>query len=258
MGKRAAMATYTLRFPTANGPVTTQVEVPRGATRLRDLVPLAQRITQQNVERAVSVEKKEGRAVSCGRGCAACCRQVVPISAPEAFRLADHVIALDAKRRDRILARIDAVETEIQAAGLLQELDEVRAGTHPDRSGFAARYFEQQIACPFLHEEACAVYADRPLVCRHYVVTTPAAWCSAPALHQIRTVPTPRSWSGALSAATAALTGEAAEMIPLSVAMRWVESHADLALLEWPGVDVMHALLRALGISEADVAAGVR
>jgi Fe-S-cluster containining protein len=256
MSKRAAEATYTLRFPTVNGRVAMQVQVPRGPMRLRDLVPIAQRVSQHHVDRALVLEKKEGREVSCRRGCVACCRQIVPISAPEAFRLADHVLALGGKRRDRILARIDATESAIQAAGLLEELEALAADTHDDPRSLAARYFDHHIACPFLvDEESCGVYVDRPLVCRHYAVTTPASWCSSPTLHQIRIVPMPQPLSRTLSEATAALTGEPPAMIPLSTAMRWVDAHADVGFLEWPGMEVMGALLRALGIPEAEIAA---
>jgi Fe-S-cluster containining protein len=258
MSSRAAVATYNLRVATVDGPVTTPIQMPRGPARLHDLVPLAQRVAQIHVERALAREKRERREVSCRRGCAACCRQIVPISAPEAFRLAEHVLAFDEERRERFLSRIDAVESAIQAAGLLADLEGLESVDHGHRSSTAARYFDHQIACPFLHEESCGVYAERPLVCRSYAVTTPAAWCSSPTLHPIRTVPLPPPLSGVLSEAAAALTGEPAEMIPLSIAMRWVDAHPDLGFQEWPAAEAMGALLRAMGIAEADIAACVR
>jgi Fe-S-cluster containining protein len=258
MSSRLAAATCNLRVATVDGPVTTPIQMPRGPVRLRDLVPLAQRVAQVNVERAFAREKRERREVSCRRGCAACCRQIVPISMPEAFRLADHVLAFDEERRDQVLSRIDAVESAIQAADLLADLERLPSADHEDQSATAARYFENQIDCPFLHEESCGVYAERPLVCRSYAVTTPASWCSSPTLHQIRTVPLPPTLSGALSEAAASLTGEPPEMIPLSIAMRWVDAHAELGLEEWPAAEAMGALLRAMGIAEAEIAACLR
>lgn len=256
MGKPAAAATYKLRFPTVGGHSTMQVQVPRGPMRLRDLVPLAQRVTSINVEQAVEQEKREGRLVSCKRGCAACCRQLVPISAPEAFRLADHVLSLDDRTRDLFLARIDAAESAVEAAGLMQELEAIAAGgSAGDVKALAARYFEHKIDCPFLHEEACTVHAERPLVCRDYMVTTPAELCASPARKSVRTVPMPPVLSAPLARAAAALTGEAPVMIPLSIAMRWVDAHADQGFQEWPGAEVMRALLRELGIPDAEIAA---
>lgn len=256
MGKTTGTATYSLRIPTIQGSSTMQVQVPRGPMRLGDLVPLAQRITMLHVDQAVEIEQKEGREVSCKRGCAACCRQLVPISAPEAFRLADHVLSLDDRTRDMFLGRIDAAESAIEAAGLVQELEAIASGGAPeDVKALAARYFERWIACPFLHEESCTVHAERPLVCRDYLVTSPAQLCSDPARKKVRTVPTPPVLSAPLSRAAASLTGGPPVMIPLAVAMRWVDAHADWGFQEWPGAQVMGALLRELGIPEADIAA---
>ncbi len=158
-----------------DGPAKMEVLVPRGPMRLKDLVPIAQQVARENVDRAFAHEKNKGNEVSCKSGCAACCRQIVPISAPEAFRQAEHVLGLDPPRRDRNLARIDAVDGELQATGLLDELAALAGGTHPSREDLGNRYFDRRIACPFLHEESCSVYAERPLVCRHYAVTTPAS-----------------------------------------------------------------------------------
>jgi Fe-S-cluster containining protein len=251
-----ATATYNLRIPTIDGHSTVQVQVPRGPMRLRDLVPLAQRITMIHVEKAIEMEKSQGSEISCKRGCAACCRQLVPISAPEAFRLADHVLALDDRTREGYLARIDAAESAIAAAGLMAELETIAGGgAVTDVKGLAARYFGAWIDCPFLHEESCTVHAERPLVCRDYMVTTPAELCSDLARKKVRTVPMPPVLSPLLGRAAASLTGGAPVMIPLGVAMRWVDAHADWGFQEWPGLEVLGALLRELGIPAADLAA---
>ncbi len=255
MAKKAkTSAPHTIRIQTADGNLTMQVEVPLGPTRLADMVPLAQRITEAQGERAVAVEKKEGRLVSCKTGCAACCRQLVPISAPEAFHLADHVIGLPGDVRDEYLARIDSVETTIEATGLMVELDALTSGGPlGDAGSLAARYFGEQIACPFLKDEKCGVYSQRPLCCRDYRVTSPAEFCSKPGLNRLRLVPTGMSLSMPLSRAAATLVGGDPLMIPLSVSMRWVESHADWGFQEWPGPEVMRALLRELGVPEVDL-----
>lgn len=256
MGKAAASATYSLRIPTLKGHSTMQVQVPRGPMRLSDLVPLAQRITAMHADQAIQNERQEGREISCKRGCAACCRQLVPVSAPEAFRLADHVLALDDVTRDLFLARIDAAESAVAAAGLMEELEAImNGGASGDVKALAARYFERRIDCPFLHEEACTLHAERPLVCRDYMVTSPADLCASPDRRKVLTVPMPPVLSVPLSRAAAALTGGSPVMIPLPVAMRWVDAHADWGFQEWPGTEVMGALLRELGVPDAELAA---
>jgi Fe-S-cluster containining protein len=51
------------------------------------------------------------------------------------------------------------------------------------------------IACPFLENESCGIYPHRPLACREYLVTNPAANCSTPSAESIQIVPMPRKLS---------------------------------------------------------------
>jgi hypothetical protein len=39
-------------------------------------------------------------------------------------------------------------------------------------------YFRLGITCPFLEDGSCSIYEHRPLVCREYLVTSPAAHCA--------------------------------------------------------------------------------
>lgn len=255
-GRAARGQSFKIRFPTVSGVAKVEVEVPRGPMRLGDLVPLAQKITTIHVEQALVLERQEGRDIACKRGCAACCRQLVPVSAPEAFRLADQVLALDDRTREIFLARIDAAENEVQARGLMDELSSIAEGRAiDDVRGLAARYFASHIECPFLHEELCTIHHERPLVCRDYMVTTPAELCASPERKQVRTVPMPKVLSLPLARAAASLTGGPPVMIPLPIAMSWVDAHADWGFQEWPGSVMMAALLRELGVEEAEIAA---
>ena len=80
-------------------------------------------------------------------------------------------------RRTEVRARFADAVAKIEAAGLLPEArafdslpDEQYLALHP-------RYFALQIACPFLEDESCSIYSQRPLVCREYLVTSPAEYC---------------------------------------------------------------------------------
>lgn len=230
------------------------LRVPRGPIRLQDIVPLAQNIAQIQGERSIAFERKEGREISCKAGCGACCRQLVPISAPEAFRLADRILGLEDNLRDEFLARVETVESAIQAAGLMQVLEGLANGEPMgDARSLASRYFEKNIACPFLVDECCSVHPERPLMCRDYLVTSPAEFCATPGKNRIRVVQMPPGLSAPLSRVAASLLGAKPVMIPLSIAMRWVDNHADSGFQEWPDRDVMRILLKELGVPEADL-----
>jgi Fe-S-cluster containining protein len=236
------------------GKTSVEVRVPRGPMRLADLVPLAQRFTDVAVEQSIELSAKEGQPLSCSKGCAACCRQLVPISGPEAFRLADAIIELPEARRDAFLARFDQVESELSARGLLAKLDQLVAsgGQGHDLGALAAEYFGLGIACPILVEGGqCGVRPDRPLSCRDFNVSSPAENCSNPGLYQIRKIPTPPLLSEPLARVMARLSGGEPEMIPLSVAMRWVDAHAELGMQSWPGTELFAAWLAEMGVPES-------
>src|SRR5262249_61696224 len=52
-------------------------------------------------------------------------------------------------------------------------------------------YFRLGIDCPFLEDETCMIYADRPLVCRGYVVVSPPELCTDPRAGQVQVVRLP-------------------------------------------------------------------
>lgn len=254
MTNAKAASKYTIRIPAVDGSFAMRVHFPSGPTRLQDIVPLAQNISKIQGERSIAFQRKDGREISCKAGCGACCRQLVPISAPEAFRLADHILCLEDPLRDDFLARVDAVESAIEAAGMMRELEGLTRGEPMgDAISLASRYFEKNIACPFLVDESCGVYPERPLMCRDYLVTSPAEYCATPGKYTIRIVPMPPSLSPPLSRVASSLLGGEPVMIPLSIAMRWVDTHANLGFLEWPDRDVLRTLLKELGVPEADL-----
>jgi Putative zinc- or iron-chelating domain len=88
---------------------------------------------------------------ACRKGCSYCCHGMVTVTAPEAFRLARLVGA--------------------PGSGSPSELEFMRraaltAGLSPmQRLG-------RKLACPFLAERSCSVYASRPLICRQLVSLT--------------------------------------------------------------------------------------
>ena len=46
--------------------------------------------------------------------------------------------------------------------------------------------------CPFLEEESCSIHPDRPLVCREYLVTSPAELCAGPTQEGVTPVAVPK------------------------------------------------------------------
>jgi Fe-S-cluster containining protein len=234
-----------VRLDTPVGPIEGDVQVDPGPTRLVELVPLVQSLASVLVGRALARDAARGNCVSCKAGCGACCRQLVPLSAPEAFLVADRVASLPEPRRSLVRERFTAAHDVFAAHELFQVLDGELAELTTHRARFdavAAAYFRRAVACPFLEEESCSIHPERPITCREYNVTTPAAWCAEPSAYPIRLVPTPPSLAPALARTTAALTGEPVRLIPLAFALDWADRHAALGARTWPGVQLFETL----------------
>lgn len=199
------------------------------ATPLDLLLParaLSDRLTELSTEHAAS----QGKTVTCARGCAACCRHLIPISSIEARALADLVGALPPAKRDAVRARFAQAIARMEAEGLLDPSAKKGRSALTAREGEATwdrvsrRYFELWIDCPFLENEACVIYEDRPMACREYQVTSPPELCNRfdP---RIEGTERPVRMSEVLASTAAAVTSLPSASIPLALALEWAEQH---------------------------------
>ena len=186
---------FTLRLgvggPDAEGAAVV-VRVPTARIRPVDFLPSIHPLADALVEAAVHAVRREGKAISCRAGCGACCRQLVPISLVEAQFLAELVAGWPEERRGRVMRRFQEAVASLRAAGLLERVGAAQQGqgaSDHEKTELARDYFRAQVACPFLEAESCSIHPDRPLSCREYLVTSPAARCETPGLGVIEKVP---------------------------------------------------------------------
>jgi Fe-S-cluster containining protein len=251
---RGARAIFSVDIRTATGPVRGRVAIDTGPMRLADLVPSAWEITDLLVSRAAVREARAGRAISCRAGCGACCRQMVPLSAPEALHLREQVAALERGRREELGKRFARIGAELESRGLRESFlghDPAIGVPRP----VALEYFLLGLPCPFLESESCSIHPERPIACREYNVTSPASYCPAPHEQPVRCVPMPVPLSTALAQLTAELTGTRSQFIPLTLALGWAEEHAELGARTWPGAELFERFLAQLAPREADALA---
>jgi Fe-S-cluster containining protein len=180
------------------------ITVPNRAVDAAEIVPALQGLVNAVVEAAAV-----GRAISCRKGCGACCRQLVPLSRTEGERLLKVIDALPAARRATLMERFTAAEARVEHAGLKD-----RAG-RSDRE-LSAAYFALGLPCPFLEDESCSIHPERPLVCREYLVTSPAELCAGPAQEGVTPVPVPK-----VSLAARTLQDAGDDWFPLALLMAW-------------------------------------
>jgi Fe-S-cluster containining protein len=213
--------------------------------RLADLVATAVGLTEIMVRRARTFEEKAGRAVSCCAGCGACCRQMVPLSAPEAFQLADFIDSLAPHHREAVMTRFDAVVDALDRETLLASLVDTDLLADASKA-LSMRYFRLGLACPFLVDESCSIHAVRPVACREYNVTTPAFYCRDPEAFGVRLMPMPMPLSLPLAHLTAELTSSPPILVPLTLVPRWAAEHDELRRRTWPGLELFKRFMETI------------
>ena len=145
-------------------------------------------------------------------------------------------------RRSAVKERFARAVARVEGAGLLPAL-EGRGGNLADRNletGLA--YFALGIACPFLEEESCSIYEERPIACREYLVTSPPAACAEPTAETVVSVPLPtRVWAAMAREEKGFPGSEPAPCVPLVVALRWAAAHLDAETMR-PGPELLRSV----------------
>jgi len=203
----SAHSTATLSLTMGNLRIVHAITVPNAAVPAAEVVPALQGLVNAVVEAA-----EMGKVISCRKGCGACCRQLVPVSRTEGERLLRIVETMPAERREMLKARFAAAESAIEAAGLKE-----RKG-RSDRE-LSTAYFAMGVPCPFLEDESCSIHPERPLVCREYLVTSPAELCAGPTQEGVTPVAVPK-----VSMAARGLQDESDEWFPLAMLMAWART----------------------------------
>ena len=233
---------FEISLQTPSGEISTAVGVPAGFVPITAILPLMRSLggEAQVLEQRRLLEA--GQRISCEKGCAACCRMLVPISVPEAFALTNAIDQLDQNERNRLLAKLDLAQQQLARAGILKQLSSLADSSEPLNDEaiepLNRAYYALRMPCPFLDNETCSIYADRPAACRELAVTSPATECQEMTKQTVQPVPVAVRLSTALSLLWADLTGTAPRLIPLPLAIDWARRHKEEQTNQWAGTEL--------------------
>lgn len=182
--------TFRLKIKIADEDVQFDLSLPEGPATWEHLLPFMR--TLLGVSKDISQEyfSGKGQLVSCRAGCTFCCHQRVPITEFEAHRLRRLVDSLPEPRRSEVIARFQTTEERIKSAGANLEIDTATLSMD-EIAKRAANYLRLMIPCPFLENDTCSIYDERPLKCREYLVVSPAQNCADPESNQVQGLPLP-------------------------------------------------------------------
>jgi Fe-S-cluster containining protein len=225
---RQNMRQISFRLDLPEGRIEGQIELPQDQMRLVDLASRALGLSTTVADIGTRIAVRLGRQVSCSKGCGACCRQVVPVSPPEAIMLAEYVAAMPSDIRIRTQNRFAEAVRKLERTGILPKLAPLQdpsSLSKEDMHTLSRAYFQQQIACPFLEDESCSIYASRPSRCREYLVISPATHCRNPFEQRVERLPISIRLSQALARMWAEATQTRLQLVPLTLALQWSSEH---------------------------------
>jgi Fe-S-cluster containining protein len=206
-------------------PLKLNLTVPANPVKPQVMVPIFQKMANAFTDFGVKTVQRDNRTISCQKGCGACCRQPVPLTEVEIYYIAQLVEDLPEPRRSAVKQRFDQASAHFNSKGWLQQLES--AETEPQVESLVLEYFMEGISCPFLEEESCSIHPDRPIICREYLVTSPAEKCNYPITGAISRVPLPLTATE--GASRIGRTGKLSKRnyLPMVFALAWVQKHPE-------------------------------
>jgi Fe-S-cluster containining protein len=200
--------------------------------RICDFIPVAQCLCDKIVGVMLSEAQNLGWNVPCKKGCSSCCKNLVPLLAPEALWLSEEIHKLP-KSEQKVLQR----SIEFARRKLLSVAPPHL--TEPDMPQEISDWYSSlNLVCPFLVENSCSIYKLRPLACREHIV---AGKSGCDKSHN-QLIQPPVSILEAFSQLCARFGENQTDAIILPVSFAWVQSAKDQRV----GTYYMSQLLKGL------------
>lgn len=190
-------------------------------------MPTLRELCNQVVEGVEQIAQENGHEISCRKGCAACCRQYVPISPAEARMLVELMEEMPESRRSIIKQRFEEAAHRFKQSDVMESAMNYNRLPEAERLKMAKDYFRLGIACPFLENESCSIYLDRPLICREYLVISSPKHCATLDGEHIKRLKLPVSVAETFSNMEGARRKGVNPCIPLIMAPEWTADHPE-------------------------------
>lgn len=204
-----------------------KLEVPTAEMPAESMLPALRALCNQVVDGVEETARKNGSDISCRAGCGACCRQYVPISPAEARMIAELVERMPEERKTRLKRRFSEAAERFRASAVKENAMNYNRLPTDERIAMIKDYFRLGIACPFLEDESCSIYADRPLICREYLVISSPEHCATLDEGGIRRLQLPVSVAQTFSEMEGVRRAGVHPCLPLVLALEWTADHPE-------------------------------
>jgi Fe-S-cluster containining protein len=235
MKKNPKLLTAHIELSVDGKPRIMELNYPAKPVKLRRMLPVFQKASNYFVKLSVEKSRSKDKEVSCQAGCAACCRQPVPVSESEAHLLRNVIEAMPETDKTRVKKRFDDAFDHLEKTGWFKRVIETSRikdkKTRSEKHNELAReYYAKSISCPFLKNESCSIYNDRPLICREYLVTSPPENCENPFENRDKLEPVENGIKASQALFKMAIhksDGQDSNFVPLIALLRWADGFSE-------------------------------
>ncbi len=200
---------------------------------------------QELFDRLIAIELSK-TPVTCHKECSSCCHQLIPLSLAEVSYLHNLIRSFPVARQRCIAEKIRHITEVLKKQGMPFKLPDIYHDADFERA-----YFNLGIPCPFLEENACSIYLQRPFVCRDYYVTSPPALCTDPFRNGPQRIKTGINFVALMAVFSARVYGFSPLPIPLSHIIEWIHEHPSFLTREMSSQWLFECLLN--GLTKADL-----
>lgn len=240
---------YNLDIQTPAGDLKASVSVPSGFIPITDIIPLMRSLGEQAHQLAIDHTTQTGATISCQKGCAAFCRMMIPVSPPETFALMTVVDTLPPLKKALLLERFQSAQRTLREGGLEEGLQRLAFSddqvTDEELEPLNRAYYGLRIPCPFLEDEVCSIYEQRPSACRELLVTSPSELCQDLIRNPVQLIPAPFRIGTVLSKLWADCFQGPIRLIPLPFALDWAKAREGRNTRTWAGPELLSRALDA-------------
>jgi Fe-S-cluster containining protein len=211
-----------------------------GRARLADIVPAARAISTKITDIATERIYCRRGHIPCHKGCPACCSYLVSMSIPEVFCFNREVFLKPKHLSSHILRTYFLAASQIikhRPPSLPEQCFPEESANLSELHLLSDWYASLNLVCPFLYNNQCVIYEQRPLVCREHFVTGSVHGCKG-GHGEAQVVELPVRIANILCQFTRELcSADDAVMIPLALA--WYEKNKALDERTWPAVKMV-------------------
>lgn len=246
-GQGCGMETFTLELDILGKPACLYINVAHAQARLSEMAPLARVISTKLALATLERLRESGKSVPCCKGCSACCSYLIPLSVPEAFCMTEELSAMPPEEgRTLLQSSLDTARTILERMPKDFNKDESATDSGIRSSQLGDWYAGLRLHCPFLSDNLCVMYDQRPIACREHVVTGPATSCNVEGTDEPDVTKMPVSVLECLGRLAAELEQSDVEAIMLPLALPWAQENTERSKRTWSAVTMVEQFIHIL------------